>query len=348
MILTDHQSICSAVQRNCNISDARHAANYTLCVYLLKMREFYRWERGYPFSASMPNEEVGSWLTQRERLWETLENEPFAPINIGGGLVDPFNTEDINRTLVPKGYVYSGGIGRQATPHFFLGRLEKQVDYQGFKVLISADECARDLTAPPAMALGKTIFIRRESLQRMIWEKVQEWQWNRFANAMACAMSFYDFDADSDVALEQMTEHELQAAVLHEIGEIRAGEMLGEYWDELLTEIPRSRAELMARAVRDHLADALSTLPELLNSEDIASLHFYMANMTGMRQDLFPSLAESYRIWVDSKSLSALERLVRKSKSHWLALAQKMLELHHRHGERCPSYLEQLIESGRL
>ncbi len=296
----------------------------------------------------MPNDEVGSWLTKRERLWETLENEPFMPIFIGGRLVDPFNTEDINRALVPKGYVYSGGIGRQATPHFFLGRLEKQIDYHGFKVLISADECARDLTAPPAMALGKTIFIRRESLQRMIWEKVQEWQWNRFENPMSRAISFYDFEGDFDEALEQMTEHELRAAVLHEIGEIMAGETLGKCWEELLFSLPRSKVELMARAVRDHLADALSTLPELLDSEDVASLHFYMANMTGMRKDLFPSFSESYRMWVDSESLGALKRILKKSKAHWLTLSKKMLELYDRHGEHSPPYLEKLIEANRL
>ncbi|HSP01523.1 MAG TPA: hypothetical protein VLN90_08695, partial [Thioalkalivibrio sp.] len=32
-----------SVQRNCDIADARHAGNDTLCTYLLKMREFYRW-----------------------------------------------------------------------------------------------------------------------------------------------------------------------------------------------------------------------------------------------------------------------------------------------------------------
>ena len=348
MTPADHQSICGAVQRNCNISDARHASNYTLCVYLLKMREYYRWEKGYPFSASMPNDEVGNWLTRREHLWETLENEPYVPINIDGRLVDPFDTEDINRALVPEGYVYSGGIGRRATPHFFLGCLEQQVDYREFKVLISADECARDLTAPPAMALDKTIFIRRESLQRMIWEKVQEWQWNKLENAMARAVSFYDFEGNSDKALEQMTEHELQTAILHEIGEIMAGEALGKCWEELLNSAQRSRVELMARAVRDHLADALSTLPELLGKEDVASLHFYMANMTGMRKDLFPSLTQSYGIWVESKQLSALEKAQEKGKAHWLTVAQQMLELYDQHGERSPPYLEKLIELNRL
>lgn len=348
MTLINSQSLCGTVQRNCNISDARYAANYTLCVYLLKMREFYRWEMGYPFSASMPNEELGSWLTQRERLWETLEEEPFVPIEIDGCFVDPFHTELINRSLVPKGYVYSGGLGRQATPHFFLGQLEKQIETQGFKVLIAADECARDLTAPPAMTLDKTIFLRRESLQRMIWEKVQEWQWNKPDNAMARALSFYDFDGDPDTALEQMTEHELHATVLHEIGEIMAGESLDDYWATMLNTLPRSRTEFMARAVRDHLADALSTLPKLLYQEDVASLHFYMANLIGMRKELFPSLLEAYERFVHYGDFQALERLLEKSPAHWLAVAKQMLDLYQQYECHCPPYLEALMETSQL
>ena len=38
--------LVEAVQANCNITDARHARNMTMCTYLLEMRELYRWEIG--------------------------------------------------------------------------------------------------------------------------------------------------------------------------------------------------------------------------------------------------------------------------------------------------------------
>jgi hypothetical protein len=34
--------LTNAVQRNCDISDARHAGDYRICTFLLKMREYYR------------------------------------------------------------------------------------------------------------------------------------------------------------------------------------------------------------------------------------------------------------------------------------------------------------------
>ena len=299
-VVNTTDSLCAAVQRNCHIADARHASDFTLCVYLLKMREYFRWEKGYPFNASMPKEDLGSWLTAREHLWESLEEENYANLNIDGQMMDPFATDDINRSLLPRGFVYSAGIGQRAAPHFFLGQLERKTEYQGFNIVVAAKECARDLTAPPAMALHNTIFIRRESLQRMIWEKFQEWRWNKMENAMSRALSFYRFEHDLERALAEMTDSELRTVTLHEIGELMAGEQLGEAWGEMLTSLPRSRAEIMVRAVRDHLADALSTLPGLLQENRGASLHFYMANLTAMRKELFPSFAHAYKIWNDS------------------------------------------------
>lgn len=40
--------LAGAVQYNCHISDARHGADYSLCIYLMKMREYYRWEQRLP------------------------------------------------------------------------------------------------------------------------------------------------------------------------------------------------------------------------------------------------------------------------------------------------------------
>lgn len=341
-------SLCAAVQRNCHIADARHASDFTLCVYLLKMREYFRWEKGYPFGAPMPNEDLGYWLSAREHLWESLEEESYTCLDIDGRLMDPFATDEINRSLLPKGYVYSAGIGRSAAPHFFLGELERKTEYRGFNIVVAAKECARDLTAPPAMALHKTIFIRRESLQRMIWEKFQEWRWNEIDNAMSRALSFYPFDTELEQALAEMTENELQAVTLHEIGEVMAGEQLGNAWGEMLVSLPRSKAEIMARAVRDHLADALCTLPTLLQDNRIASLHFYVANFTAMRKELFPSFIQAYEIWSNSGRLEAMMKLIESAQAHWINVAHRMLDIHQRHGDACTPHMERLVEANRL
>lgn len=320
--------LSAAVQHNCHISDARHARAYTLCTYLLKMREYYRWEHGYPFNASLPGEELGDWITGREAMWESLEEQGFVPIRLGPEEIDPFETRAINRVLVASGLVYSGGYGSRATPHFFLAELLRAEQRDGLPVLIAGREYARDMTAPPAMLLDGTLFIRRESVRRMLWEKIEEWRWKKRQDAMAHAMACYDFDADFHAALERMTDNEVESALLHEIGEWRAETELGEDWGALLSGISGSRAELVARAVRDHMADCLSTLPALLGQENEAGLHFFFANFKGMRRELFPELDEAYRDWAAGASRERLKAVARTGAGRWTEMAHRLLALY--------------------
>jgi hypothetical protein len=340
-------SIRETVQKNCHISDASHAGNYTLCIYLMKMREYFRWEQRKTFSASLPHETVGSWLREREKLWDQLEDEQFQPLQIENQHFNPFDSDALNQVLEKHQLVYSGGLGINSKPHFFLARLESRHEHNGYTVLVSAEEYARDLTSPPGMTQGKTIFIRRESLKRLLWEKLETWNWNQPDNAMGRALQFYDFKHDLDKALDAMTENELQAMLLHEIGEIKAGEILGEQWEELLLRFPHSKVELMLRAVRDHLADALSTFPALLEENNEASLHFYMGNLNNMRKHLYPGLQSAYQHWLETGKLDALLEQNSIAQSHWQSLCEQILCISSQ-DQQPQKAIEDLIESRRL
>jgi len=337
-----------AVRTNCHISDAQFATQYTLCVYLLKMREYFRWEHNLPFGAPLPHDKLADWLTGREQRWEGLEDADFLPVPVGDRQYDPFDSTAINTALNPLGYIYSSGYGRGMKPVFFMGRLEQHRQHNGYTVLISGHELARDLAAPPAMSLASTIFIRRESLRRMLWERIEEWRWNRPDNAMKCAIGCYDFDNDPDAALEAMTDNELHTVLLHEIGEMRAGEILGPDWETLLAELGQSRSEIMLRAVRDHLADAVSTLPGLLSEPDPAVMHGYFAGLSNMRKELYPQLLAAYDTWTVTGKTRQLERLCERAAVHWAELGGRLLELSSAHGANCHQQLINVIETNRL
>ncbi len=335
--------IKQAVQHNCDIADAQHARNFTLCTYLLKMREFYRWEKGYPFQASLPKDELGDWMTSREQRWEKLEEAAFASITVDGMAFDPFDTVAINQALLPSGLVYSGGIGGHAVPHFFLADLLHQEERYGFPVLVSNNEHARDLAAPPAMMLGNTVFVRRESLRRMLWEKIEEWNWKKTGSAMARAMAHYPFEQNFSGALEQMTDTETETVILHEIGECRAGELLGSAWKDMLAAVSGSRAEIIARAVRDHVADCTEALPKLISRNNEASLHFYFANFTGMRRSTFPELNAAYCRWADGDSLGVLEQAVNEGRERWAETAQNLVECYRDAPVKCANRIIELV-----
>lgn len=336
--------LASTVQKNCHISDARHAGDFTLCIFLLKMREFFRWENDIPIAHDLPKDEVGAWLQERESLWSGIEECPFEPLPLDGRRLDPFDADAINRVLIPRGYIYSGGYGRFSKPHFFLGALLKTEKRAGFTIHISSCEYARDLEAPPAMLQGKTIYVRQESVRRFLWEKIEEWRWNRKNEAMERALDCYAFDLDMSSALERMTENETEAMILHELGEGLAGEKLGDEWDRMIGSLTRSRAEIMIRAVRDILADCLSTLPALTAANNSASLHFYFANFTGMRKHLFPEALDAYRRWVGENDIGVLHRLADTGRERWLATARALLALHRENGLGAAAAIENLLE----
>jgi hypothetical protein len=319
--------LLGAVQRNCDISDARHAGDYGLCTFLLKMREYYRWEMELPFGMRLAKEDLGEWLEARERLWDGLEDEAFGELPLDGGVVDPFDTARANRALRPHGLVYSAGYGRFAKPVFFLGRLERVERREGLEVVVSSCEYARELAAPPAMLLGDTVFVRRESVRRYLWEKLEEWRWRKLDAASKLALEGIDLETDTECALERLADREAETMILHEVGEAAAGELLGEGWSEMMRSLARTPAEPVARAVRDLLADCLSTLPALLDRPDAGALHFHFATFDAPRRQLFPEALLAYGRFRSGGDARSLRRVVAEGAERWLATARGWMAL---------------------
>lgn len=317
-------ALIDTVQKNCTIADARHARDMTMCTFLLEMREYYRWEMEIPYGARLPKDELGDWLNARESLWNAVEEEDFAPLPLSESGVDPFEANDINRTLIPMGLVYSSGLGRFRKPHFVLAELKRAELRDGVQVLVAGCEYARDLIAPPAAMRDGAIFLRMDAVRRLLWNRYEEWQWKEKDTALGRAFAYYGFEHDIDRGLDRMAESESEAMILHEIGEARAEALLGDDWNAMLGDLSSRHAELLVRAVRDHLADCLVTLPTLFERETTGSLHFYLANLSGLRRALFPALPQAYETWLNDRDLDKLSSLVASAKTHWLDVARQL------------------------
>lgn len=319
--------LAGVVQRNCDISDARHAGDYGLCTFLLKMREFYRWEHELPFARSLPKDELGEWLKSREQAWDRIEAEDFAPLPLAGGALDPFEAAEANRALAPQGGVYGAGYGRMGKPVFFLGELLRVEEREGLTVCVSSCEYARELAAPPAMLQGRTIFVRLESVRRYLWERIEEWQWRKQGGPMARVLAHYEFLADPERALARMAENEAESMILHEIGEAKAGERLGEAWGAMALEVSGTRGEIAMRAVRDLLADCLWTLPALIERGNAPALHFHFATLDALRRQMFPQLLEAYEAYARGGDARPLRHAAREGAERWLETGRGLLAL---------------------
>ncbi len=331
---------------NSHIADARHGTDFGLCTYLMKMREYYRWEHGLAYTDRLDKDEVGDWLSEREDLWEDLESADYRPLVLRGRQYDPFeDVQRINLELREHHLMYSGGLVQSGRAQFFLAELsDYQAGEDGFELWVGHRELARGLYVPPAMTCGRSIYLRRESLKQFLWEKYESWLWSCPDNAMGRALACYPFETDVDLALEQMTATEMPVVRAHEVGEYRVGRRLGAAWEELLLAVLGTPAELMLRAVRDHLADCMETLPLLLQEgRPAASLHTFMGNLGNMRKAVFPSLQTAYEAWLAGDA-TVMGELLPGAERHWSTVAEQALALHREGTPELAARLAGLVE----
>lgn len=342
-------ALVRAVQTNCHIADAGHARDLSLCIYLLQMREMFRWEQGLAFTEDLDRQALGQWLARREALWAGLEDRPCVPLPIGARRFDAHDVQAVNVELAPLGLVYGAGLAASDRPTYVLAALDRlQQRGERLTLQVCGREHARGLFAPPAALVGEhTIMLRRESLGRWLWEKFEAFSLRRAEGpmrALADAYALHD-RCDFAAALPRLVDDLGESLVLHEVGEYRAGQWLGPEWAAMRLALGQRATDLRVRAVRDHIADLEVTLPTLVEGGQGAALHFWFASYEGLREQLFPTLAQGYAAWRDGDAGRALLHAARDGAVHFRALAAQVLGLHRRLGRQAGPAIERLLSS---
>lgn len=323
----EQDALASAVQFNCDLADALHAREKSLCTYLLGMREYFRWSAGLPLGAAPDRGRLSEWISQREQQWDELRDQDAATYDalpLAGG-IDPFDEASANRELQTMGLVYGAGVGLFGAPMFFLAQCESDQLRDGVRVIVAGAELARGITAAPAVSRDNTILVRSDALRRWLWTRTETALRGPRDNAFARALRAYGADADVESAVHAMAAGEAETLVLHEMGELHAGQLLGAEWEEMLLEVSDRRTEVVIRAVRDLLADCLVTLPQLTARTATRSLLFWQANFDGLRRALAPELAESCRTESGGLDFDRLERTAESSRRVWEQHAFELL-----------------------
>jgi hypothetical protein len=339
----ERERFVADVQANCDIADARHAADLPLCTYLLQMREFYRWAADRPFGAALARDAVGTWIAEREALWEPLQDEPLRLPVIAGTAFDPFDSHAINAALAPHGLLYGAGLAGARRPVFFVAALHGRGGHHdhhghhGAEVVVGGREFARGLLALPAALADEhgrpQIVLRRDAIARWCWQRYEAYALRpEAAGAFGRVVTGLGLDRDFDAALPRWVDLQAELALRHELGELQVGRRLGPGWGEMLLALPTRRGELLARALRDQLADLTGTLPALLERGEALALHAWFAAYDGLREQLFPGLTRAYRAWSGGHGGAALHQACAAGRSHFGALADALLAHHVREG----------------
>lgn len=318
-------ALVEAVQRNCDIADARHGRDAALCSYLLEMREYFRWAHGLPLESAPNAQSLGRWVGEREALWATMEETEFARLPVAGAQVDPFDSAAVNRALGDAGLVYGGGVGRFHRPHFFLAERTRFERREGLEVLVSGCEYARDLAGGLGALQDRTIYVRADAIRRWLWQRIELWTARPLGGPLRAALDGLGYRPGDVASFERVVAAQVEAVILHELGEARAGALLGEAWEAMLAGFERAPAELLARAVRDNLADCLATVPALAERNETAAIHLWFASFEGLRRELFPRLVAGYDAWRRDGDAAVLRDTAAAGAAHWEATARRLL-----------------------
>ena len=325
--------IIRQVLQNCCISDSRYAGFYSVCGLALRLRNLYKWEKGLAPWIEKDSSEILEWIGDREEKWEDLEEKEFDEITILGRTYDPLDARGINGVLEPHGLFYGAGYVHSLKPTFFLAILEDKREINGYPVYILGPELARDLLTVPALSQGNCIILRKESAKASFWDQI--FYINKSGRyALSVALETHGLKEQHPKAirgrLENIFSAEMETYIYHELGEIQDTIFDREIWREVIAAFPHTPIELLARTVKDLLADTneYGTLRYITRERKTSSLAFYVAFRDGLIKELFPELKEAFQEFIQQGEWPIIEQAISAGYHTAKHFAEKICQLY--------------------
>ncbi len=324
------ETIVQDIKINCDVSDARFWGHFSICGLLMRYRDLYRSEQGLEPWASLPRQDITSWIERKEAQWPYLESQEFGRIRTEGGPLDPFDSTGINSSVNPKGLVYGAGYGMYLKPTFFLARLRSVSDVEGHRVYVSDRELVRDLFTAPAMLQEHTIFLRLDPLQALLWDafsRIRPGCPSVLTDAFRKAgiTPGQTLDKEFAATMDRMAVSYAEVLLWHELSESRER---APGWKDLLAEAGDRKSELFLRAVQDLVADTSDAGPirRIIDRRDEGALAAIVGLLEGFRKALFPECREAYRRFVQERTWSVIEEVRVKAHVRFREMRRSVLE----------------------
>jgi hypothetical protein len=332
-------SITRQVLRNCAVSDAHHAGYYSVCGLALRLRDLYKWEKGLDPWVEEDARVMLDWIGEKEEEWDSLAEQEFEEILVRGTRYDPFDVEGLNAVLEPRGLCYGSGYVHGLKPTFFLARIEEKRELMGHSVYLLGRELARDLITVPALTQGEAILVRKEAARLFLWNQIFFIKKSgrpalRFA-LEHCGVAGED-PGSIRRRLAEISDEDLEAYIHHELGEVLDPVFDRDLWRRVLAAFPQTLVELLARTVKDLLADTTEhgRLGFIVAGKRFSSLGFYVAFLDGLRKELFPEIVEAFDRFRLSRDWTIIEGAVEAGYRRARTCAETMISLFHSAQER--------------
>jgi len=328
----DLEAITAQILHNCDISDAQNAGLYSTCGLALRLRDLYKWERRLNPWEENDAAEILDWIGEKEARWEKLTEARYTHLKVDGRQYNPFNTSKINAALEPHGIFYGAGHAQRLKPTFFLAEIENKECIGGYAVYTLGRELARDLLTLPALSQDNIILLRTESARLFLWDQMIYLK-KSGRPALQFALHQCGLKEQHPEALQLYLPIILAAQkdiyIHHEIGEMRDSTFHRHIWRKIIASYPHSPVELLARALKDLLADTNEhgTLRYIIQNHKAAALGLYAAFLDGLQKELFPELRAAFNDFTQTHNWHMIEEAAAAGRRHAKNYVDQMIQI---------------------
>jgi len=338
--MIDIKTLTLQIKKNCNISDAKYWGVYSMCGFLLRLRELYRIEKCIRPWENIQQEEIGEWISDRENLWKELEDKDFEDIIVDGNVYGPFEAEKINAELEKEGLVYGAGFGVHMKPSFFLADLISKETVEGYNICIAGNEYVRDLSDYPAMLRDRTIFARVDTTRLLLWGRFEELRLRGSKRPLTFAFSKYGVAPEEEPTediyrrISLIAYSEVETYIHHELGEAFEEKKIGDEWNSLIADLfSCRRAEIFARSIKDILSDTSEKgmIKYIIENHKEGSLGFYVVFLGGYRMLFFPEILEAFQRFAETGNWGLIEDARKAGYRKAAEYAERLLSSYKKH-----------------
>lgn len=321
------------VRRNCDITDARHAGLYSVCGLVMRLRDLYKWEHGLDPWQEGESHSVLDWIGEKETLWEALTEADFDRLCLNGQTVDAFDTRILNQALAHTNFYYGAGYAHSLKPTFVLAEILERQTLNNTPVIILGREYARDLLTLPAFSQDNEVVLRTEAARMFLWDQIA-YMGNSGRRALVFALEACGLaDADTETVRKHFdTIYKAQKTLYlhHEVGERHETVFERGIWQNMLADFPHTAVELLARTLKDLLADSgtRGALEHVIQRRDQAALGLYMAFGNGITRQLTKPLMCAFETFIHDLEWDGIVRAVRTVHRETVDYTRQVMDLY--------------------
>jgi hypothetical protein len=167
----------------------------------------------------------------------------------------------------------------------------------------------------PALSQDNCIYVRKESARLYLWDQMF---YIKKSGRYALRFGLEDYGLKEQTLeelhrnLSTIAANETDTYIYHELGEMQDTVFDRETWQDIIAAFPHTPIELLARTVKDLLADTseYGTLTHIIEERKTSSLAFYVAFLESFTKTLFPQIIEAFKDFTQTRDWELIEKAV--------------------------------------